>query len=279
MPGRPGAYRLSVVVRDGRGGAAVANVPLHVKGGPAAEPLAEWVRRHDLAEPRRHLPVVAESEVRIGEILQRPQPQLLETCDLRLDERLVGDVLVRAFRAPQVERSGEPLPRRRRVVGQQRPACGRVALESRCVNFVVGDLQPVAPSDGGEVVRVSAAHRAVVRSAWVQRIAQPRHMEDDGLGAAVRRVVPPQRVEDPVGRDDAVGVRQEEREEGQLPTTRDLASTVGAHDLDRAQDTELHGTCLGLRVGAMLEQHCRRDHGHSDGPRRRERAPRRSQPV
>jgi hypothetical protein len=43
MPGRPGAYRLSVVVRDGRGGAAVANLPLHVKGGPNGEPLAEAV--------------------------------------------------------------------------------------------------------------------------------------------------------------------------------------------------------------------------------------------
>ena len=43
VPKRPGAYRVSVVVRDGSGGAAVANVPLHVKGAPAAEPLAEAV--------------------------------------------------------------------------------------------------------------------------------------------------------------------------------------------------------------------------------------------
>jgi hypothetical protein len=43
MPGRPGSYRLSVVVRDGRGGGATANVPLHVQGAPGTEPLAEAV--------------------------------------------------------------------------------------------------------------------------------------------------------------------------------------------------------------------------------------------
>lgn len=40
MPKRPGAYRVSVVVRDGQGGAAVANAPLHVKGAASAQPLA-----------------------------------------------------------------------------------------------------------------------------------------------------------------------------------------------------------------------------------------------
>jgi hypothetical protein len=43
MPNRPGRYRLSVVVRDGRGGAAVANVPLRVRGAPGSEPIAEAV--------------------------------------------------------------------------------------------------------------------------------------------------------------------------------------------------------------------------------------------
>ena len=43
MPRRAGKYRLSVVVRDGTGGAAAANVPLHVKGKPGSEPLADAV--------------------------------------------------------------------------------------------------------------------------------------------------------------------------------------------------------------------------------------------
>ena len=43
MPRRPGKYRLSVVVRDGNGGGAIANVPLRVKGAPADEPLADAV--------------------------------------------------------------------------------------------------------------------------------------------------------------------------------------------------------------------------------------------
>lgn len=43
MPGRPGKYRVAVVVRDGKGGAAVANVPLHVKGSPGSEPIADAV--------------------------------------------------------------------------------------------------------------------------------------------------------------------------------------------------------------------------------------------
>ena len=43
MPSRPGAYRLSVVVRDGQGGAAVANLPLHVQGAPGSGPIADAV--------------------------------------------------------------------------------------------------------------------------------------------------------------------------------------------------------------------------------------------
>ena len=43
MPRRPGTYRVSVVVRDGKGGAAVANLPLHVKGAPGSRPIADAV--------------------------------------------------------------------------------------------------------------------------------------------------------------------------------------------------------------------------------------------
>ena len=43
MPRRPGKYRVSVEVRDGHGGAAVANLPLHVKGTPGSEPIADVV--------------------------------------------------------------------------------------------------------------------------------------------------------------------------------------------------------------------------------------------
>lgn len=43
MPGRAGAYRVSVVVRDGHGGAAVANLPLHVRGATGSQPIADVV--------------------------------------------------------------------------------------------------------------------------------------------------------------------------------------------------------------------------------------------
>lgn len=43
MPRRPGKYRVAVVVRDGHGGAAAANLPLHVRGAPGSEPLADLV--------------------------------------------------------------------------------------------------------------------------------------------------------------------------------------------------------------------------------------------
>lgn len=43
MPRRPGRYRVSVLVRDGQGGAAAANRPLRVVGGPGSEPLADAV--------------------------------------------------------------------------------------------------------------------------------------------------------------------------------------------------------------------------------------------
>lgn len=43
LPKRTGKYRLSVVVRDGRGGAAIANVPLRVSGAATDEPLADAV--------------------------------------------------------------------------------------------------------------------------------------------------------------------------------------------------------------------------------------------
>lgn len=43
MPKRPGRYRVSVLVRDGHGGAAAANRPLRIDGGPGSEPLADAV--------------------------------------------------------------------------------------------------------------------------------------------------------------------------------------------------------------------------------------------
>ncbi|MFN8589294.1 MAG: glycoside hydrolase family 2 TIM barrel-domain containing protein [Candidatus Eisenbacteria bacterium] len=43
LPKRTGRYRLSVVVRDGHGGAAIANVPLRVTGRAQDEPLADPV--------------------------------------------------------------------------------------------------------------------------------------------------------------------------------------------------------------------------------------------
>ena len=106
------------------------------------QPLAQRVlgqQRVDLAD---ELVVAAGGEVRVDRELGGGEPQLLEPADLRVGERLVGDVRERvaaeqrerlARRAPAAPRLRPPARPRRPAArgGRRRPARGRSAARTR----------------------------------------------------------------------------------------------------------------------------------------------------
>ena len=99
-------------------------------------------------EPADPLRVVSDRELGLDVLLQRREAKLLEPADLRLRERLVGDVGERAA-APLVERHGEfanGLDERLRRRPDAAPA--RHPFEAREVQRVLGDLEPVSPGNG-----------------------------------------------------------------------------------------------------------------------------------
>jgi len=71
-----------------------------------AQTLSPRVRGHEVGQLACDEGALAERQPRLGEVLQRRQPLLLEPRDGRTHERLVGEVGVRAA-APQRQRLGE----------------------------------------------------------------------------------------------------------------------------------------------------------------------------
>src|SRR5262249_49942299 len=97
------------------------------------QPLAQWVLRDERIEVRHELGVPCECEPGLDALLDRAQAQLLESCDLRLRERLVCDVSER-YSAPERE-------------------CARERLRG-CSGIVRSELAPAAldqPFEGIEV--------------------------------------------------------------------------------------------------------------------------------
>ena len=206
----------------------------------AAKPLAVRVLADQRLQRRDHVGVAAEGELRLDELLARGDPLLLEPGDRRLGERLVGEVGQRCA-APEREAA---LERRggggRAAGGELPPALLEQRLEAVSVELLRGDGEDVAVLPRGQ-------RRAAVR----QRLAQARDLHVEHPRRGRRRLLAPQRVGDPLGRQRLVRVQQQEREQRAppVPAQRDRAAT--SQDLERAQDAELHAGRVAGR-GATL---------------------------
>nr|BFF03905.1 hypothetical protein GCM10020241_55800 [Streptoalloteichus tenebrarius] len=106
-----------------------------------AQALAQRVLRDQVGQLADQYAVVAQREPRLGLLLQRDQPQLLQPPDHRGEQRAVGEVGERRA-PPQRERLGQQVGPRPRVLA--RPRLGRQGREPLRVHGLGVDAQQVA---------------------------------------------------------------------------------------------------------------------------------------
>ena len=112
-----------------------------------AQPLTQRISRHERLELRHELVVVAERELRLDQILLRPDVQLIESSNLFVCECLVGEVRQRRS-PPERQRRPELLGRVDVIAGGERgPALGEQALEAVAVELVGLERERVGAGD------------------------------------------------------------------------------------------------------------------------------------
>ena len=190
----------------------------------------ELDERFELADLLR---VVTKVELGLDALLDGGEAQLLEMCDLGMRERLVGEIRERRA-APEPQRLSQELHRAlRRAVGERPRALLEQPLETCPVELVGCDP---------DLIAAPARHDHAVGAGGittVERLAKPRDVHLQALGSAGGRVLAPQLVDQSVGRNDLVGVQQQDRQHRAL-LARERKLTPCVTDLERAEDPEFH---------------------------------------
>ena len=176
--------------------------------------------------------------------LEGREPQLLQTGDVRLGERLVGEV---GQRVAAQEREGV----REHLCGVR----GGGRARGREEIAEAGEVELV----GTDAEDVSG--RARREAVGAQVLAQPRDVHLDGLRRRRRRIVAPQRGLDPVERHRLVRVQQEEREDRALLRASQCDRAAALGDLQRPEESEVHGVRSSATV--QMPVRCYHDRGCS----------------
>jgi hypothetical protein len=180
----------------------------------------------ELADELRVLP---EYELGLDARLERDQAQLVEPRRLDLCERLVRDVVER-----------RPAPERERVARQSRGLLWVVGFENalglRQPSLEALDVE-LAFVDGEDIAAAARHQQVAVR---VQRLAELRHIDLDALCGGRRRVLCPDLVDQPFGRDNLVGVDQEVSQKRCALTGTDVGRAVIGENLEWAEEAEVH---------------------------------------
>ena len=164
------------------------------------EPLAERMGRGERLQLRDELPVPAAGQQRLGPRLQRGQALLLQTAGLRAGGGHRVEVGQRRP-APQAQGLIEVARRRGGIArGQRRVAFGGELLEPQRVQFAGRYPQQVAGRPG---------HQPAGLAGRAERLAQLRQADLQAVGGPIGRLAGPQLLDQPVGGDDLVGVRQQ----------------------------------------------------------------------
>ena len=217
-----------------RVGLAVA--PVQGEHELPAEPLAAPVLGNQRLELGDELAVVTERELRLDTVLERRQPQLLEPRHLCLRERLVADVLV-GPPAPQPERLAEARLRRGGLAPRQLGAPARdEELEALEVQLAGRQPQPVPGPVQLDPLGAEAP-------------AQPVHVDLQRVDGRRGRLLAPQRIDQPVARDDVSARDQQAREQRHLLARRQLDGAGGGGDLNGPEHAELHGCQSSVPTG------------------------------
>ena len=192
------------------------------------EALVRRVLGHQPAQLADDLGVPAGGDVGLDAARERGDPRLLEAAHLAGCERLVRQVAERRA-APQAERLAQQLRRGLRPAGRQlAPAARDELVEALHVALAGADAEPV-PGRGPR-------HRVAV----AERLAQPRDVDLHGLDRPGRRVRAPQRERQPLGADRLVRIQEKDGEDRSRLGSTERDRAVGAADLQRSQDVELH---------------------------------------
>ena len=161
--------------------------------------------------------LVPERELGLDPQFDCGEAKLLETCGLVPAEGF--SELGEGGAARERKGAGQQLPRLPGVVLRERlSGFGDRALEQGKVEFVVAHLEQVA-------------RRACVQPRLRKRLPQLRHVDLHHLLCRVRHVLAPERVDELLAGDRAVGVQEQDREERPLFARRDRHRHAIAQDL------------------------------------------------
>ena len=186
-----------------------------------AQPLSQRMRVDERLELADELGVRTDRELRLGALLDERELELLEPRDLLPSERLVAELRQR-LASPQRERLIEQLGAPRRLARprgvDEAPDAGEIELLG---------VEPHEVAGRARLDHVRAERLPQLRDEVLQRRRRGR-----------RRVALPQRLDEPVERDDPSCVEQEHREERALlraaERDRVAAGAAGARSPGRA---------------------------------------------
>ena len=173
--------------------------------------------------------VPAECELGVEPLLERAQPQFLETGDLGLGEVVVGEV-GEGLAAPELE-----------CLPDRGLRAGRISAGEPFSSL----LQQRSEAIAVELTRLDDQEVAVPARLQALPLAErPTHARDlrlDALDGAGRRLVRPERLDEAVDRDDLVRMEQEHRNEEALLAAAEVddCAVVTVH-LERAEYPEFH---------------------------------------
>ena len=132
--------------------------------------------------------------------------------------------------SPELQRLGKPRRRCIRIVrGQCAPAFSDEELELTDVDLFRSELEHVSGRLGHEDVRV----------ARLEQLPNSRDEAVEGDGCGGRWAFPPQTVEQPIGRDDAVRVEREQGNERALLPAAEREHAFADRHLDRPKEPDL----------------------------------------
>ena len=168
----------------------------------------------------------AESEVGVDPFLECRQAKLLEPHDLGLREWLPGKV---GERCAAPEREGGP----------QRVGSTRWVPGSERGSPFLAEADELEEVDGVRLDDEPIAGRRRLEYAFRQELPELRDVNLEGVARRVGRLVAPERVDEPIARDDPICIQEQNREQGAplLPSERDRLA-VQAHG-DRTEEAEL----------------------------------------
>ena len=177
----------------------------------AAKRLAQRMLTGESLELADHVAVQPELELGVDALADHDESKLLEPSNLRLREVVECELRERRP-APQRKRG---LQKRAPLLRGKPPRVDERVLETTCIDLIRSDVEYVA-------------RRACVENVAPQRPAQASDGVLERRGRRLRRLLAPERVDEPVGGDDPAGLEHEDGEERALlgASERDMPGLV-----------------------------------------------------